>query len=75
MIDHVIDHNFFLSFRLTAEGVRTSSETVESEKKEKNEKQQQDSIENSHSPKSETKPKPRVRGWRCCSCFSCSPCY
>ncbi|XP_058776265.1 uncharacterized protein LOC131650577 [Vicia villosa] len=60
---------------LTAEGVRTSSETVESEKKEKNEKQQQDPIENPHSPKSETKPKPRVRGWRCCSCFSCSPCY
>ncbi|CAL5185977.1 unnamed protein product [Lathyrus oleraceus] len=61
---------------LTVEGVRTSSETVESVKKGKNEKQEQDQpIEKPCSPKYETKPKQRVRIWRCCSCFSCSPCY
>ncbi|KAK2420046.1 hypothetical protein QL285_030840 [Trifolium repens] len=71
---------------LTPEGLRTSSETIESEKHENNEKQhyhQQQQMHQSEkpmkspSPKSETTPKHSSRSWCCCccSCFSCSPCF
>jgi len=74
---------FFLS-RLTADGVRTSSETIESEKQEKNEKKHHQQQEEEQviekpmeppSPKSEKPPKNCFRRWFCCSCLSSSPCY
>ncbi|CAJ2665795.1 unnamed protein product [Trifolium pratense] len=68
---------------LTPEGLRTSSETIESEKHENYEKQhhQQQQMQQSEkpmkspSPKSEITPKHSSRSWCCCSCFSCSPCF
>ncbi|KAG4969685.1 hypothetical protein JHK82_035383 [Glycine max] len=60
---------------LTAEGGRTSSSTVESEKQEKSEKheQQPEKPQQPRSPKTEKSPKQSGKSW-CFSC-SCSPCF
>ncbi|KAH1076192.1 hypothetical protein GLYMA_19G030300v4 [Glycine max] len=54
---------------LTAEGGRTSSSTVESEKQE----QQPEKPQQPPSPKTEKAPKKSGKSW--CFCFSCSPCF
>ncbi|KAJ1381938.1 hypothetical protein SESBI_44672 [Sesbania bispinosa] len=62
---------------LTADGGRSSSITVDSEKHEKDEKQQEqeqpENPEKPPGPETEKTPKQGGRNW-CCFCF-CSPCY
>lgn len=81
----IIYHCSFLLiyFRLTNDGVRISSETVDSEKQERNEKQQHQQPQHPPPPNHVPPPNPKTekapryyccRSWLCC--FRCSsPCY
>lgn len=71
-----------ISFRLTADGGRSSfekggrssSSTVESEKQEKTEKPEKP-LPPPLTPESESKQAPKQSRKYWCFCFSCSPCY